>query len=85
MVQNCCDRLEYDDFKLADKNGHEFSLGYVSRKLGLVVGQHYQLEDILERCELINLPFKLVRRVLIENDMLSFTSIGFLSITTAIP
>jgi len=83
-MKNCYDRLRYDDFKLAEKNGHEFSLGYVCGKLGLVVGQHYQREDILRSCELINLPFKLVESVLAENGMLDFPSIGFRSMNTAI-
>jgi len=76
-MKNWYHRLEYDDFKLANKNGYEFGLGCACQKLGLVVGKAYQLEDILERCESVNLPFRLVESVLIENGMLGFPSIGF--------
>jgi len=47
------------------------SLREVCQRLGLVVSQRYQTTDIMQRCELVGLPFEFVQLMLIENDMLT--------------
>jgi len=47
------------------------SLREICQRLGLVISQRYQANDIMQRCELIGLPIKATQLVLIENDMLA--------------
>jgi len=53
------------------KNSRVVSLREVCQRLGLVISQRYETADIMQRCELVGLPFEATQSVLIENDMLA--------------
>jgi len=53
------------------KNSRIVSLREICQRLGLVISQRYETADIMERCELVGLPFKATQLVLIENGMLT--------------
>jgi len=52
------------------KRNQTLSLGELCRRLGLIIGKHYQRRDVRKRCRLIALSFKSIEAELIHNGML---------------
>jgi len=50
---------------------NEISLKQISERLGMPIGQLHERDDVLRRCELINLSFKQVESMLVDNGMLA--------------
>jgi len=63
-----CDKIMIEN---CDKNSRLPSLREVCQRLGLVVSQRYQTQDIMRRCEVTGLPFQSVQLVLGSNGMLA--------------